>query len=66
MDNLNGRRSGGFSLRKSLEQQGVTEGPIFRWHLDFVHGMLTGMFPNLDITRYRVNPKDPNAIPNMG
>jgi hypothetical protein len=61
----NGRRSGGYSLRESLRQQGVTTEEAMRQHLSLVHGTLAAK-PDLDITRYRVNRNYPNGLPEMG
>lgn len=54
-------RAQGFSLRQSLASQGVTEERVIRSHINFVHETL-GIAPAVvDITRYRVNERDPNA-----
>lgn len=50
----NGRRSGGFSLRKQLENQGVTTEEATRHHLNDVYNMLQNR-PKADITRYRAS-----------
>lgn len=50
---MNGRKSGGFSLRKALENQGVTTEDDMRRHLSLVHGTLS-VVP-MDITRYRAH-----------
>lgn len=49
-----GRAIGGYSLRKSLENQGVTTEEAMREHLGFVYILLSRGVP-LDITQYRVN-----------
>ncbi len=49
---MNGRRTGGFSLRVALENQGVTTEEDMRRHLSLVHGTLA-IVPTFDITRYR-------------
>ena len=54
----------GYSLRHSLELQGVTTEAAMREHLDLVHQTLA-VNPRLDITRYRVNKVNPN-LPDMG
>lgn len=59
----NGRRSGGFSLRRALENQGVTTERAMRQHIAFVYGVLKEV-PTADITRYRVNTNNPNKVPN--
>ena len=56
-----GRKTGGFSLRRSLEDQGVTTEQAMVEHLGFVNDSLK-VNPRLDITRYRVNPNTPNAV----
>ena len=48
-----GRRTG-YSLRVSLENQGITTEEGMREHLSFVYETLK-IQPRLDITRYRVN-----------
>lgn len=55
----------GFSLRKSLENQGVTTEEAMRKHLAFVHTTLS-VNPNMRIDRYRVDPNYPNGHPNAG
>lgn len=57
-----GRRTG-YSLRKSLEDQGVTLASAMDEHLNFVYETLK-VNPSLDITRYRVNPDNPNGVQN--
>lgn len=47
-----GRRAGGYSLRKALENQGVTTEEETRLNLNKVYAMLQRK-PTLDITRYR-------------
>lgn len=49
-----GRASTGFSLRKALENQGVTTEDAMREHLSLVASGLR-LRPDLDITRYRGN-----------
>lgn len=56
---MNDRMNGGYSLRKSLENQGVTTEEAMRGHLGFVYECLPF---GMDITRYRVNSENPNAI----
>lgn len=60
-----GRGNGGYSLRESLLCQGVTLEGAMRQHLSLVHGTLS-VVPTLDITRYRVDPNNPNGLPRMG
>lgn len=57
-----GGRKTGYSLRESLMSQGVTNMTAMRAHLDFALEMLRAR-PSFDITRYRVNPNYPNALP---
>ena len=59
-------RADGISIRKMLEEQGVTSEEVIRTHLSFIaETMKTN--PNLDLTRYRVNENRPNSeIPIMG
>lgn len=52
----NGRRSGGFSLRKSLENQGVTTEEAMREHIATINRALS-LRPSIDISRYRVVKK---------
>ena len=52
----------GFSLRKSLENQGVTTEEAMKAHLAFVHTTLT-VNPNMRVDRYKVNPNYPNGNP---
>lgn len=52
-------RAEGFSLRDSLIRQGVTTEEGVRKHLSFV-AKTCAVNPNLDITRYRVSPNNPN------
>lgn len=54
-----GRKADGFSLRRALEDQGVTTEDAMRKHLSFVNTTLQ-INPALDITRYRVSTNDPN------
>lgn len=62
---VNGRNTqDGYSLRHSLELQGVTTETAMREHLALVHETLA-VNPRLDITRYRVNKVNPN-LPDMG
>lgn len=58
-------RAHGFSLRTALFFQGVTSEEAMRKHLDFVYNT-TRASKALDITRYRVNDKDPSRLPDMG
>ena len=56
----------GFSLRKSLESQGVTTEEAMRKHLNLVYTTLT-INPLLRVDRYRVDPNYPNSgVPNNG
>lgn len=55
----------GYSLRESLECQGVTTEEGMRKHLSFVHGTLSAN-PRADITRYRAPSNNPNSLPSMG
>lgn len=57
-----GGRKTGYSLRESLTSQGVTNMTAMRAHLDYVYELLRAR-PSFDITRYRVNPNYPNALP---
>lgn len=57
-----GGRKTGYSLRESLTSQGVTNMTAMRAHLNFALEMLRAR-PSFDITRYRVNPNYPNALP---
>lgn len=52
----------GFSLRESLEKQGVTTEEAMRMHLGFVHTTLS-VNPNMRVDRYRVNPNYTNGGP---
>lgn len=61
----NGRKSGGFSLRRSLEDQRVDTEEAMRNHLAFVYQTLQ-VNERLDITRYRVNKNYPNGGPYHG
>lgn len=54
---VNGRRSGGFSLRKALENQGVTTEEQLREHLANVADSLN-IRRDMDIARYRASPSD--------
>ena len=59
-------RAGGISIRKMLEDQGVTSEEGIRMHLSFIAETMKAN-PNLDLTRYRVNENRPNSpIPTMG
>lgn len=51
----------GFSLRQHLMDSGVTTEEAMRSHLSFVHQTLERN-PRLSITRYRVNPSNPNEV----
>lgn len=51
---MNGRRSRGYSLRRSLELQGVTSEAEIRRHLASIHNILEKEPVRTDITRYRV------------
>lgn len=59
---IQSRRAGGYSLRRSLEDQGVTTEEAMRAHIAFVGKMLSAN-PSLDIQLYRVDPKNPNKMP---
>jgi hypothetical protein len=62
-----GRKIGGFSLRQSLTDQGVTTEEGMRQHMRFVADTIIASNGKLDITRYRVNPNNPNDVSsNMG
>lgn len=50
----------GFSLRASLEKQGVTTKEAMRKHLNLVYTTLT-VNPLLRVDRYRVDPNYPNS-----
>lgn len=52
----------GFSLRKSLINQGVTTEEAMKMHLAFVANTLS-VNPKMRIDRYRVNPNYPNGNP---
>lgn len=54
---MNGRQSGGFSLRTALENQGVTTEEELRAHLATVARALSTRH-DLDITRFRAKRKD--------
>ncbi len=56
-----GRKGKGYSLRESLECQGVTSEQAMRDHLNLVYGTLQAN-PDVDITRYRVDPNNPNNL----
>lgn len=51
----------GFSLRKSLENQGVTTEEAMRKHLSFVYTTLS-VNPSMRVDRYRVNSNLPNEV----
>ena len=56
----------GFSLRQSLEKQGVTTEDAMRKHLNLVYVTLT-VNPLLRVDRYRVDANYPNSgVPNNG
>lgn len=57
-----GGRKTGYSLRESLTSQGVTNLTAMQAHLNYALEMLR-LRPSFDITRYRVNPNYPNALP---
>ena len=50
----------GFSLRQSLEKQGVTTEDAMRKHLNLVYVTLT-VNPLLRVDRYRVDANYPNS-----
>lgn len=52
----------GFSLRRHLENKGVTTEEAMRAHLAFAH-KLTLKAPGLSVRRYRPNPDNPNEEP---
>lgn len=58
---MNERKSGGFSLRQSLIEQGVTTEDGIRAHLVMVAGIIQAV-PDTDVTKYRVNKRTPNII----
>jgi len=49
---MNGRRTGGFSLRKALEDQGVTTEDEMRGRLQAVYNLMQ-IRKDVDVTRYR-------------
>lgn len=51
----------GFSLRRHLEDKGVTTETAMRNHLALAHQM-TEMAPGLSVRRYRPDPDNPNAV----
>ena len=51
-----------FSVRELLEKQGVKTEEGMRVHMNFISKTLMAN-PNLDLTRYRVNPKNPEGLP---
>ena len=53
-----------WSLRKSLETQGVTTEEGIRAHMKFI-AQTMAVNPKVNIRRYRVNPANPNE-PMMG
>jgi hypothetical protein len=65
---LNARKGQhGYSLRRSLENQGVTTEEGMQAHFDFVLTTESQAGRKIDITRYRINPNNPNmAVPLMG
>lgn len=60
-----GRKNGGYSLRQSLEHQGVTTEEGMQRHLSLVTSTLAAN-KHFDITSYRVDPNNPNGTPLMG
>ncbi len=54
----NSRNGGGYSLRRSLYDQGVNDELEINRHLNSVYSTLTA-YPKLDITIYRVNQRLP-------
>lgn len=44
-----------------LEAQGVTDERAMRHHMGIMHGTLIAQ-PAVDLTRYRVNPSNPNCL----
>ena len=59
-----GKLPGG-SLRSFLQKQGVTDEKSIRGHIAFIIDTEARTGTRLDLTRYRVNPSDPNAFPPM-
>ena len=59
-------RKRGFSLRVALENMGVTTEEAMRKHMEFIRTTEERTGRLLDITRYRVNPNNPNSVPMMG
>jgi len=54
------------SLRKILTSQGVTDEAAVRAHVNFIFETMKEN-PLLDVTKYRVNPENPNSLfPMMG
>ena len=52
----------GFSIRQSLESQGVTDEAALRGHISFVYQLMQAS-PSLEMSQYRVNPLAPNQVP---
>jgi hypothetical protein len=57
----NSRRGAGYSLRRSLIEQGVNDELEIEKHLAFVKSSLD-IHPAMDITRYRVNARLPVGV----
>lgn len=55
------RGSKGWSAREMLETQGVTDERAMRHHMGIMHSTLL-VQPLIDLTRYRVNPSNPNCL----
>lgn len=58
---ISGRKTGGFSMRQSLIDQGVTSEEAIRGHLALLAGTIQ-VVPLTDITRYRVSKSAPNHV----
>lgn len=55
-----------FSLRNSLETQGVTDSNALQAHLNLAY-LLLQTRPSLRVNKYQVTTDNPNnSIPNMG
>jgi len=50
------------SMREHLQQQGVTDETAMRAHMRFVYDMQRHTLSKIDITKYRVNPENPNSL----
>ena len=58
---MNGRKTGGYSVRQSLIDQGVTTEEALREHLALLAGTIQAV-PTTDVTRYRVSQSNPNHV----